>query len=296
VIVELVEVYEAVVPSLVAIISRFAKSAPGKTPLLPPIIGTGFLVSDEGIVATNRHVADVMHQLPSNPNTGKQGYAAVMFEMIKQGSGGVYMRWMMHDVAAVGMLDNFSSDSQWFGEAIPDMAFAQLKVRSTPNLKLADDEYYIRPGTHIATAGFPLGDLRMTIMKKVNQAAPFIRRGIVSSVFPFSIPKPHGFTIDIMQQGGSSGSPIFYENEPTAVGMMASGIRDIVSAEGEDAILKVATNTNISIAIPSHVIKLALPTFLESPYHVDSSQFPTLDQWKASYPPKPDLGWDQFHM
>jgi hypothetical protein len=125
-----------------------------------------------------------------------------MFEMTKEAGGGVYMRWMMHEVAAVGMLGSFSSDSQWFGEAIPDMAFAQLKVRATPHLKLADDEYYIRPGTPIATAGFPLGNVPMTIMKKVNQAAPFIRRGIVSSVFPFSIPKPHGFTIDIMQQGG----------------------------------------------------------------------------------------------
>ena len=219
-----------------------------------------------------------------------------MFEMIRETGGGVYMRWMMHDVAAVGILDNFSSDSQWFGEAVPDMAFVQLKVRATPFLKLADDEYYIRPGTPIATAGFPLGNTPMTIMRKVNQAAPFIRRGIVSSVFPFSIPKPHGFTIDIMQQGGSSGSPIFYENEPTVVGMMASGIRDIVSAESSDAMLTVATNTNISIALSSHMIKLALPTFVESPYHVDPSQFPTLDEWKASQVPKPNLGWDQFQV
>jgi hypothetical protein len=124
--------------------------------------------------------------------------------------------------------------------------------------------------------------------------APFIRRGIVSSVFPFSIPKPHGFTIDIMQQGGSSGSPIFYDNEPTVVGMMASGIRDIVSAESSDAMLTVATNTNISIALSSHMIKLALPTFVESPCHVDPSQFTTLDEWKASHVPKQNLGWDQF--
>lgn len=78
--------------------------------------------------------------------------------------------------------------------------------------------------------------------------------------------------------------------------MMASGIREIVNAESEDAVLKVATNTNISIALSSHMIKLALATFLGSPYHIDPSQFPTLDEWKASHIPKPDLGWDQFQM
>jgi hypothetical protein len=33
--------------------------------------------------------------------------------------------------------------------------------------------------------------------------------------------RPHGLKTGIMQQGASSGSPIFYEHEPAVVGMMA---------------------------------------------------------------------------
>jgi hypothetical protein len=63
-------------------------------------------------------------------------------------------------------------------------------------------------------------------MGKWHQLIPFVRSGIVSSVFPCVIARPHGFTIDIMQQGGSSGSPIFYADDPTVVGMMASSVLD----------------------------------------------------------------------
>ena len=64
--------------------------------------------------------------------------------------------------------------------------------------------------------GFPMGTLPLTVMgKMLNQMTPFLREGIVSSVFPFPTAKPHGFTIDSMQQGGSSGSPILPCGENT---------------------------------------------------------------------------------
>lgn len=198
---DLVDVYESVVPSIVAFISRVARGRPGGVqPLMPPIIGTGFLVSDSGIVATNRHVAEALKNVPSHPTTGQDGYGAVMFDMGKEDNGDPYMRWVVSEVASVGMLGNFTSDSDWYGEAVPDIAFVQLKIRATPFLKLANEEFYIKPGIAIATTGFPMGDDSLVVMHKVNQVAPFIRRGIVSSVFPFSIHRPHGFTIDIMQR------------------------------------------------------------------------------------------------
>src|ERR1035438_8846318 len=265
-----------------------------REPLMPAIIGTGFLVNDSGLVATNRHVADLMRQVPPHPTTGAPGYGAVMFDMSKDTDGAPCMRWMLPEIASVGMLSQFSSDSIWYGEAVPDIAFVQLQMRGTPFLKLANDEFYIRPGMPIATAGFPMGNVPLIMMGKVNQVTPFLRRGIVSSVFPFSIPRPHGFTIDIMQQGGSSGSPIFYDDKPIVVGMMAAGLRDFAPVMIGTTPSLIPFPTNISIAVAAHMIALALPTFLQSPFAVNSSAFPTLDEWKASQQPSDELEWETF--
>lgn len=60
----LVETYRAVAPSIVAFISRSAKTEESRLPLAPTILGTGFFVHEDGIVATNRHVAEEMDRLP----------------------------------------------------------------------------------------------------------------------------------------------------------------------------------------------------------------------------------------
>jgi hypothetical protein len=296
--VDLVDVYEAVVPSIVALIAKMVRRPAGqdREPLMPAIIGTGFLVNDSGLVATNRHVADLMRQVPPHPTTGAPGYGAVMFDMSKDTDGAPCMRWMLPEIASVGMLSQFSSDSIWYGEAVPDIAFVQLQMRGTPFLKLANDEFYIRPGMPIATAGFPMGNVPLIVMQKVNQVTPFIRRGIVSSVFPFSIPRPHGLTIDIMQQGGSSGSPIFYEHEATVVGMMAAGMLQGAPVPIGNCSLTAHVPTNISIAVSAHMIGLALPTFLESEFAVDTSGFPTLAEWQQTHDATEELGWDTFPL
>src|SRR5437879_6844176 len=120
------------------------------------------------------------------------------------------------------------------GDNEPAIGLVQSALRNMPALKLAFHASTIETGTPIATAGYPMGSVPLTVMNKLNQMMPFLRRGIVSSVYPFPIEHPQGFTIDIMQQGGSSGSPIFYADRPEVVGMMASSMID-----GQD-------NTNIS--------------------------------------------------
>ena len=243
--------------------------------------------------ATWRLVATMPLSVTIHPTTGEAGYAAVLFDTGVE-KNAPYMRWMMVDISSVGMLSEFTSDAQWYGEAMPDIAFVQLRLRGTPFLRLADEDYYAKPGTPIATSGFPMGRDPLTMMGKVNQVTPFLRRGIVSSVFPFSIPRPHGFTIDIMQQGGSSGSPIFYDDKPIVVGMMAAGLRDFAPVMIGTTPSLIPFPTNISIAVAAHMIALALPTFLQSPFAVNSSAFPTLDEWKASQQPSDELEWETF--
>lgn len=287
----LVETYKAVVPSVIAFISKFGRTRADATPLAPAILGTGFLVHEDGIVVTNRHVADVFATIPAHPKTGAAGYGAILFECGQTDERGPYIRWMIAEVFGYTTLGQFSSQEPWHGEALPDIAFVQLKMRATPFLKLASHDFYVEPGTPIATMGFPLGADGLTVMKKLNQMIPFIRRGIVSSVFPFAIPHPHGFTIDILQQGGSSGSPIFYEHEPTAVGMMDSSIVEPVTlGDGAQAVcLKLATN--ISIAVAAHLIESALQSF-RTTYPVDRSAFPTLKELQDDKDAASDLAWE----
>lgn len=175
---------------------------------------------------------------------------------------------------------------------MPDLGFVQLRVRATPSLPLAHEDFYLRPGLPIATAGFPLGERPLTVMEKLNQLTPSVRRGIISSVYPFSIRHPHGFTIDIMQQGGSSGSPIFREDEPLVVGMMAASIEEPLTIDYKGETLMLSQNTNISIAVPSATIRDALEAYREQ-YPQDLSGVPTLADHLASRMPTGEgIGWD----
>lgn len=121
---------------------------------------------------------------------------------------------------------------------MPDFGLVTLNIQNVPVLPLAEQPYLLRPGLEVATAGFPLGDAALLTEGRVGQLAPFVRSGIVSSVMPFDPPFPHGFTIDVMSQGGASGSPIFLKEKPLAVGILHSGY----------------PNTNITFAVPSKMI------------------------------------------
>jgi hypothetical protein len=256
----LVETYKAAAPSVVAFISKFARTQAGLAPIAPTIFGTGFLVHEDGIVAANRHVAEVFETLPKHPLTGEAGYGALLADYERtpdeERSGESFFRMMVVEVFGHSPFSGISQ-AGWYGEPNPDIAFVQLKIKETPFLKLANHEFYIQPGTSIATAGFPLGTAPLTLMGKWHQLIPFVRGGIVSSVYPCAIPWPHGFTIDIMQQGGSSGSPIFYSGDPTVVGMMASSVLDPIGVASPQLSFQIGLNTNISIAIPAHIIDQA---------------------------------------
>ncbi|MFP5231421.1 MAG: serine protease [Acidobacteriota bacterium] len=197
-------------------------------------------------------------------------------------------------VKSWGAINSFTSATDWYGQPVPDIGFVQLEVRETPFLELADEDFYLRPGMEIATIGYPLGTVPLTLHGKISQVGPFIRRGIVSSVYPFTTPKPHGFTIDIMQQGGSSGSPIFSADSPRVVGMMWGGLPESRFAQSAEASLMYTLNTNISLAEPAHIIQQALDSVV-SAQQPDTSGFPTLQQLRDAHPRPTEntgLSWD----
>jgi hypothetical protein len=288
------ESFEAISPCIVGFMSKLDRTRVGQKPIFPPIIATGFLADEMGIAVTNRHVIETFSQLPRHPKTGELPVAAFMF---LRGDQGKSMQFVVIPLKNWWGLESFTSTGEWYGQSVPDIGFVQLDIRQVPFLKLATADYFVRVGMKVSTIGYPMGTLPLTVMGKLNQMTPFLRHGIVSSVFPFPTAKPHGFTIDIMQQGGSSGSPIFALGEQAVIGMMSSSVIDSTPVQTDQGVkFTVPQNTNISIAESAHIIQLALDG-CRSNFSSSIEGVPTLEELRAQYPEGtalPGLEWESL--
>lgn len=215
-----------------------------RTLSFPSIIGTGFVIDTKGIVATNRHVVLELEKL-GNPETADNVALALTFSEVQREEGAHSLTVLPVLLRRWDKLTTFKSSEDFYGEQIPDIAFAQINVSGLPAASLVTEKNSWAVGTAIATAGFPLGTEALAIYERLNQVAPILRSGIIASVFPFPSPRPHGFTIDIMTLGGESGSPIFLADSPLVVGLLHAGFN----------------GTNITIAVPSWLVAQAFENY-----------------------------------
>src|ERR1700677_4446497 len=289
----LLDMYRSASQCVVAFINKMAKVPADQQPIFPGIIGTGFLVNSKGLAVTNRHVVEEMERLPPHPITKQSTAGAFLIRFDEEGKG---CQALLPSILGFGSVDSFTSSDSSDGQAVPDIGFVQLGVRETPFLRLNTEDWAIQPGMEISTIGYPMGTVPLTLYKKVRQMSPFIRRGIVSSVYPCPAANPRGFSIDIMQQGGSSGSPIFGPDNRRVVGMMWSGLNDprplvIASMRGH-----VALPTNISLAEPAHIVAGVLAEVAKHST-VSVKEIPTLKEIQEASPRSDvsqGLEWEVF--
>ncbi len=271
---KLPETFNRVRRSIIAFASASAVIADGrKPPLLPTIIGTGFIVDERGIAVTNRHVVEALAKLPPLGEHPKC-FAMLFTEIISRGTTRTI------SLVCVPLKRRFiatevETPDHYFGQLATDLAIVQLRVRDVPALQISEDEGCIRAGMPIATAGFPLGSDPLVVYGNVNQLTPTLRHGIVSGVFPFDVPHAHGFTIDVMSQGGASGSPVFDPETGVVLGVVHAGF----------------PGTNITLAVPGWLTHRAVDQLLDE-VEWDFTNTPTLDDYKTNKEPNSAAVWE----
>ncbi len=95
----------------------------------------------------------------------------------------------------------------------------------------------------------------------IHQLTPTLQRGIVSAVLPFPCSTPHAYSVNVMVQGGASGSSVFLCDTGAVVGVLYAGLNDYaLTLKNKDLHL---VPTNISYVVPSHYLTKSLEAFLK---------------------------------
>ena len=254
---KLTDVIRKVRPAVVAFGSRLSPSEAGTAPGFPPIVGTGFIVDERGMVLTNQQVIDAIEEIPAPARF------VMLFPEPVSVNGKTMFGVILRKIRAVNSISSFESSGPYFGETKPDFAFVQIDIRGLPVMEICGDSGVLEVGLEVATLGFPMGEVPLTPYDqgRASQISAFARRAIVSSVLPCACPDPHGFSIDVLSEGGASGSPIFRTDDPRAIGILHAGI----------------DGAPITYGVPGHLLEEGLK-LVRAEWHPDLSGIPTLAQ------------------
>lgn len=247
---DLVETYRRVKKSIVGVIPRHVpvKSPEEKFKFTPPIFGTGVIVED-GVIATNDHVIREIARLPKPPDSPEDQLpvAVILFHEIP-GKG---VAQVPLEVRGIVVVRDIEIEGAYYGPSRLDIGFLHVKAKGLPTLPINPDARVLQEGTEIATAGFPMGTQLLRAPGWDHQFVPTLQRGIISAILPFPCASPHAFMVNVMVQGGASGSPVFLTNDPAVIGILYGSLIDSKKTK-ENELYEVPTN--ISYVVPGHFL------------------------------------------
>lgn len=266
------KIYPTLKSSIVAIASRVSKN-----PELPDIIGTGFIARSDGIIFTNGHVIKAIKKLPRLKSMGPEDWPIVV----------LYFHWIADkgmmpippEVKGVGGLKREKPVEGYnYGPDIPDLGFIHVHIKDLPALKIAE-KLELQEGDEVMLAGFPMGTDTLRAPGWLHQLTPTLQSGIISAILPFSCDNPHAILLNIMTQGGSSGSPVFNPSTGEVIGIEYAGIAEPKTLSGKSGILIFKDNTSLTLAIPAKIVYEIYQKIdeVEEFKSVDISKFDTIE-------------------
>lgn len=253
------EAYVKIRPAVVAIIARTSTRSD-----FPPIIGTGVVIHEDGLILTNDHVASAISKLPRRKNAPANEWPAmVLFLHNEPGKG---MMTIPIDIVGVAKFGLDPVPENYYGEQ-PDLAILHIgSLKKVPTISIASQDLPV--GSDVGILGFPMGTDTLAAPGWIHQLTPTLQKGIVSAQLPFECEAPHALMIDAVTEGGSSGSPIFDATRGELSGILYGGLNDhhfLIGPDGKKSKLAYTTPTSHTLAISNFWIRSYLKKFLEQP-------------------------------
>lgn len=283
---KLIETYRKIKPSIVAITHKYDKLKEGdKIPEIPFILGTGFIV-DDGLIATNFHVSNIIDSQPKPPDAPKDEWPVICMMFIEVNESD----FCMIPLKVIGKFEigSLEPNDVWYGDMIPDIAFLQVKAKGLPILKLQSDWHVLKEGMELATAGFPMGRDTLTAPGYLHQMGPTLQKGILSALLPFPRTIPHAFILDVLSINGQSGSPVFLPETGEVVGILYGGLPETAFTKtNDDEYLK---PTSITYVLPAGQIEESIKESKKMPDFQLPDDTLSLEEILNTYPRQESKG------
>lgn len=278
---KLSQIYKEIKPSIVAIVGRVTTDRD-----FPPIIGTGFIAREDGLIFTNDHVIKAINHLPRRKGAKPTEWPATVLMFRLDPAKGMYT--IPLNIVGLHHVASMSHSGNYYGPQIPDIGVIRVDINGLPSLKIAK-KINLEEGDEIATSGFPMGTNTLKAPGWVHQLSPTLQKGIISTFLPFVCEAPHALMLDLVTEGGASGSPVFNIENGEVIGMIYAGLlesRYLTSSENSDGILVYKNSTSHTLAIPCNFLNLVLDSLEKDPsFKAQTIKYTSLEEilktWEA---------------
>ena len=139
------EICDSISSKIVAICPMYNKiKKGGKPPIVPPIIGTGFIIDEDGLVVTCKHVVESVLKLPKPENKNNNEIPIRVFRFVRVISNGkILIQSNVFKVLNIIDISNFSHKEENYPKEKPDICFLHIDASKLEKIELCEPHFII---------------------------------------------------------------------------------------------------------------------------------------------------------